>query len=126
MVVLIAFVSICMTLYLHYLQRCCLIACLRTNHSLSFIKKLKKGAKKWEWFTGFYLLKGGRLKEAWLKPVLCLLNASLLSVPVILFCGLLVLLSVIPASALMPVYMAMVYKDLLLLLILIILVFVKK
>ena len=118
MVGFLAGLSISMTLYLHYLQRAYLVSCLREHHSLSFIKKMKKGATRMAWFTGFYLLKDGKLRERWLKPALLVINANLFSIVLVMILGLLSCLSVISGGALQKIYAILLFKDMILLLVL--------
>lgn len=121
MIVFLSILSISMTLYLHYLQRAYLISCLREQHSLSFIKKLKKDSTRIEWFTGIYLLKGGKLKEPWLKPVLFTINTNLFSIGIVLLLGIFAFLSVISDLVLQKIYVILLFKDIIVLLVLFIL-----
>ena len=115
-----------MTLYLHYLQRIFLIACLRKNHSNSYIKKLKHNISKWEWFTGYYLKKETALKEKWLSLILFIINANLLSIFAIILSGILVYTSTMPQVTMYKLYVILVFKDLLIWLVLLCLAKFKK
>ena len=73
------------------------------------------------WFTGFYLLKDGKLRERWLKPALLVINANLFSIVLVMILGLLSCLSVISGGALQKIYAILLFKDIIVLLVLFIL-----
>ena len=72
---------IVLTLRVHWLYRAVLRQCIRMHHSKTYLRKLRKGSSLLSWYTGFYLKKGGVLKEKWLMPALMFTNFNLLSIP---------------------------------------------
>lgn len=72
---------IVVAVYVHWMYRAILRQCIRMHHSKTYLRKLRKGSSLLSWYTGFYLKKGGVLKEKWLTPALIITNFNLLSVP---------------------------------------------